>query len=99
MSIQAKVTGTPNPRAVQLLLDAVDEFLWQQELKRRAAEIRSQCELRSRRNANGECLHRRIQFCPRLSMKRMHLKLAFRWFARLGNRGDGGNFIVSRPCL
>ncbi|MBN1454308.1 MAG: hypothetical protein JW963_25035 [Anaerolineales bacterium] len=39
MSIQAKVTGTPNPRAVQLLLDAVDEFLWQQELKRRAVEI------------------------------------------------------------
>lgn len=39
MSIQAKVTGTPNPRAVQLLLDAVDEFLWQKELKRRAVEI------------------------------------------------------------
>ena len=39
MSIQAKVTGTPNPRAVRLLLDAVDEFLWQQELKRREAEL------------------------------------------------------------
>ena len=39
MSIQAKVTGTPNPRAVQLLLDAVDEFLWQQELKRRELEL------------------------------------------------------------
>jgi hypothetical protein len=39
VSNQAKVTGIPNPHAVRLLLDAVDEFLWQQELKRREVEI------------------------------------------------------------
>ena len=39
MSLNAKATGVPNPHAVRLLLDAVDEFLWQQELRRRAAEM------------------------------------------------------------